>query len=319
MTLRSSAVTRMSLGLTAIIFLGCGGSDPQPDGGAGRGGGTAGSGGGTAGSGGGAAGSGGGAAGTGGGAAGSGGGAAGSGGGAAGAGGGAAGAGGGGQAGRGGSGGGGQAGRGGSGGGGQAGRGGASGGGGATTASPMMNFFVTSDTKPTGVLGGLSGADDRCQTLAAAVGAGAKTWRAYLCAVTPATNARDRIGAGPYYNSAGTMLAADKDALHARSGDAALFIDEKGQRINGQWANSPTPNQHDILTGCNGMGMLTATGTCSDWTGTTGMSAVGHADGLGPSMSTTPPTNQWTGAHEGFCNDTVMRGGAGKIYCFVGP
>jgi hypothetical protein len=52
---------------------------------------------------------------------------------------------------------------------------------------------------------------------------------------SPATNARDRIGDGPYYNSQGMMLAATKDALHARSGDSALFIDERGRRINGQW------------------------------------------------------------------------------------
>ena len=75
---------------------------------------------------------------------------------------------------------------------------------------------------------------------------------------SPATNARDRIGAGPYYNSAGVMLAADKDALHARSGDAALFIDERGSASTASGQDSPAPNQHDILTGCNGMGMLMA-------------------------------------------------------------
>ena len=316
MMLRSSVFARVSFTLAASFIISCGGSDPGPDAGrggsaavigggaAGAGGGAAGVGGGAAGMGGGAAGTGGGAAGTGGGAAGTGGGAAGTGGGAAGTGGGAAGTGGGGQAGRGGS------------AGGQAGRGGS---GGAVTASPMMNFFVSSATSTTANLGGLAAADDRCQTLAAAVGQGAKTWRAYLCVASPATNARDRIGPGPYYNSAGALLAADKDALHARSGDATLFIDERGARINGQWSGSPTPNQHDILTGCNSMGMLMAGNTCGDWTSTTGMSLVGHADGMGQSMSTTPPNNQWAGAHEGFCNDTAMRGGAGKTYCFVGP
>ena len=151
---------------------------------------------------------------------------------------------------------------------GSTGTGGRGGSGGAVTASPMMNFFVSSDTSTTANLGGLAAADARCQTLAAAVGQGAKTWRAYLCAASPATNARDRIGAGPYYNSAGMMLAADKDALHARSGDAALFIDERGARINGQWSGSPSPNQHDILTGCTAMGMLMTGNTCSDWTST---------------------------------------------------
>jgi hypothetical protein len=194
--------------------------------------------------------------------------------------------------------------------------GGAAGGG---SAHAMMNFFVTSDTKPTGNLGGLTGADGRCQTLAAAVGHGSKTWRAYLSVSTPATNARDRIGPGPYYNSKGEQLAADKDALHARSGDAALFLDEKGNRINGQWANSPTPNQHDILTGTQKDGTIAASQTCGDWTATTGMSQVGHSDGLGPNMAATGNFINWTGSHTGQCGDTAPGGGAGKIYCFVGP
>lgn len=194
--------------------------------------------------------------------------------------------------------------------------GGAAGGG---SAHVMMNFFVTSDTKPTGDLGGLTGADARCQALATAVGHGGKTWRAYLSVSTPATNARDRIGPGPYYNSKGEQLAADKDALHARSGDAALFLDEKGNRINGQWANSPTPNQHDILTGSQKDGTIAANQTCGDWTSTTGMSQVGHADGLGPNMAATGNYINWSGSHTGQCSDTAPGGGAGKIYCFVGP
>ncbi|MEI9952823.1 MAG: hypothetical protein WDO74_28585 [Pseudomonadota bacterium] len=198
-----------------------------------------------------------------------------------------------------------------------AGAGGGAGGGG--SAHAMMNFFVTSDTKSNGNLGGLSGADARCQTLAAAVGQGNKTWRAYLSIGTPATNARDRIGPGPYYNSKGEQLAADKDALHARSGDAALFLDEKGNRINGQWANSPTPNQHDILTGTQKDGTIAASQTCGDWTATTGMSQVGHSDGLGPNMAATSNFVNWTGSHTGQCGDTAPGGGAGKIYCFVGP
>jgi hypothetical protein len=330
MTLRSSVLAGLSFTLAAGLTIGCGGSSPGTDAGAGGSvagsGGAAGTGGGaagtTGGSGGGAAGTGGGAAGTGGGAAGTGGGTAGTGGGAAGTGGSAAGTGGGGpgQAGRGGSGPG-QAGRGGSGPG-QAGRGGSgggtAGGGGATTANAMMNFFVTSDTAANGNLGGLTAADARCQSLAAAVGQGAKTWRAYLC--TSTANARDRIGAGPYYNSAGTTVAADKDALHARSGDAALFIDERGGRINGQWAGSPAPNQHDILTGCNAMGMVMGTNTCMDWTsGTSGNAQVGHSDGLGPSMNMAAPYNQWAGSHTVPCNNITQGGGAGRIYCFVGP
>jgi len=194
-----------------------------------------------------------------------------------------------------------------------------SGSGGAGSAHVMMNFFVTSDTKSNGNLGGLTGADARCQMLATAVGHGSKVWRAYLSVASPATNARDRIGSGPYFNSKGEQLAADKDALHARTGDAALFLDEKGNRINGQWAGSPTPNQHDILTGSQKDGTITTGQTCGDWTATTGMSAVGHADGLGPNMAATGNYINWTGSHTGQCSDTAPGGGAGKIYCFVGP
>src|SRR5690606_34231204 len=45
---------------------------------------------------------------------------------------------------------------------------------------PSLSFFVSSTGSATGNLGGLDGADKRCQDLAAAVGAGGKTWRAYL-------------------------------------------------------------------------------------------------------------------------------------------
>ena len=46
---------------------------------------------------------------------------------------------------------------------------------------PPMGFFVTSTGLGDGAnLGGLEGADAHCQSLAAAVGAGDRTWRAYL-------------------------------------------------------------------------------------------------------------------------------------------
>jgi hypothetical protein len=191
--------------------------------------------------------------------------------------------------------------------------------GGAGSAHPMMNFFVTSDSSKTGNLGGLMGADMRCQALAAAVGAGSKVWRAYLSTEEPALNARDRIGPGPYSNPKGGELAADKDALHARTGSAELFLDEKGNRINGQWEGSPTPNQHDILTGTGTDGNVVADQTCGDWTATSGSSAVGHSDGLGPGRDANPPYSRWVGSHTGQCGNTEPGGGAGKIYCFVGP
>ncbi|MDP8999193.1 MAG: lectin [Myxococcota bacterium] len=184
--------------------------------------------------------------------------------------------------------------------------------------SPLMNFFVSSDTSTTGNLGGLQGADARCLRLATAVGHGGKTWRAYLSADSPVTNARDRIGNGPYCNSLGALVAADNNALHPRNGDPTLFIDEHGGRINGQWAGSPAPLQHDILTGSTSTGMLNVGLTCGSWTATTGNSFVGHTDGLGPAMSMAAMYLPWNASHTGQCANTAPGGGAGRIYCFVG-
>jgi len=186
------------------------------------------------------------------------------------------------------------------------------------------NFFVSSDKSTTGNLGGLSGADARCKALADAAGLTGKTWRAYLSVEHDAesggaaTNARDRIGTGPFYNANEALLANDVAELHARSGDAELFVDEHGQKIPGQWAGSPGV-EHDILTGSTAEGTVLANMTCADWTSADATMAaqVGHSDGLGPGMSATPPFNSWQSSHPNeSCANTVPRGGAGRIYCF---
>src|SRR5205085_10405872 len=70
--------------------------------------------------------------------------------------------------------------------------------------SADTSFFLTSNGIGNGAnLGGLAGADNHCQTLAQAAGAGSKTWRAYLSTqasdgAPAAVNARDRIGRGPW-------------------------------------------------------------------------------------------------------------------------
>ena len=74
--------------------------------------------------------------------------------------------------------------------------------------APNMTFFVTGAGPGKGAdLGGIEGADQYCQTLAARHGAGGKTWRAYLSTQPadgkPAVNARDRIGNGPWQNFKG--------------------------------------------------------------------------------------------------------------------
>jgi hypothetical protein len=195
----------------------------------------------------------------------------------------------------------------------------------APTAQPM-SFFVTSQTSATGNLGGLAGADALCQKLAESVGAGNRFWRAYLSAERDVsnnnqqTNARDRIGVGPWHNATGALVANNSAELHARTGDASLFVDERGRRINGQWTGSPTPNQHDILTGSNADGTLMRGFTCADWTSSAAsdVAQVGHSDGMGPGQSTAGSLASWNSAHANQnCADTAPRGGAGKIYCFA--
>ena len=195
-----------------------------------------------------------------------------------------------------------------------------------TPSAPVASFFVTSVTSVTGNLGGLAGADATCQRLASTLTQGGLSWRAYLSVERDATNgnrptnARDRIGPGPWYNVKLQLVANTVTELHARTGDAALFLDERGQRINGQWTGSPAPVEHDILTGSNADGTLAAGLTCADWTsGSADIAAqVGHSDGMGPNQSTAGALSSWNAAHTNQnCSNTAPRGGAGRIYCFA--
>jgi len=191
---------------------------------------------------------------------------------------------------------------------------------------PSLSFFVTSTTSTTGNLGGLAGADATCQRLAAAVGQGARAWRAYLSVERdPAngnqpTHAKDRIGNGPWMNANRTVVANNLAELHARTGDANIFVDERGQKINGQWTGSPAPVEHDMLTGSNADGTVAVGLTCSDWTSAAATVAaqVGHSDGMGPNQSTAGALSSWNSAHANQnCADTAPRGGAGRFYCFA--
>lgn len=195
-----------------------------------------------------------------------------------------------------------------------------------TATEPTITFFVTSAKSATGNVGGLRGADNICQTLATAVGAGSKRWRAYLSVERDAdngnrpTDARSRIGTGPWHNASLTLVANNLTELHARKGDAALFVDERGQRINGQWPGSPSPVEHDIMTGSNADGTLMTGFTCGDWTSDAAntVGQVGHSDGLGPNGDTSGALSSWNSAHSNQnCANTAPRGGAGRLYCFA--
>lgn len=190
-------------------------------------------------------------------------------------------------------------------------------------ASPTMGFFITSEVGSAN-LGGLSGADQKCQRLAAAVGHGSKTWAAYLSAeavgADAAVNARDRIGQGPWYNVTGAKIADNIDELHKVTVNInkTTALDEKGQVVSGR---GDATNEHDILTGSTADGRVVAGSTCTNWTSeaATGVSAMlGHHDRMG--LDTSEPAMSWNSSHASRgCSLATLRqtGGAGRIYCFA--
>lgn len=193
-----------------------------------------------------------------------------------------------------------------------------------------MSFFVTSAGTGSANLGGLAGADAHCQRLATAAGAGAKTWRAYLSTpgvppsgTSPAAapvNARDRIGAGPWYNAKGVMIARSLEHLHNGNNiNLQTALDERGQAVPGR---SGTPNEHDILTGSRADGTAFAPHTdttCKAWTSSTdGSAIVGHHDRVGPDSNAW--STSWNFSHQtAGCSLQALnaRGGAGRFYCFA--
>src|SRR5688572_28955370 len=89
----------------------------------------------------------------------------------------------------------------------------------AQTSPEKMTFFITSAGSGNGAaLGGLAGADQHCQSLAKAAGAGNRTWRAYLSTTgSGGVNAKDRIGRGPWYNAKGEVVAQNVADLHSEN------------------------------------------------------------------------------------------------------
>lgn len=194
-----------------------------------------------------------------------------------------------------------------------------------------MTFFITSvGPGKGGDLGGLAGADAHCAQLAQAAGTTGKTWRAYLSTQgANAVNAKDRIGAGPWQNAKGTVVATSVADLHSPNNKLSKqnSLSEKGDVINGR---GDTPNRHDILTGSQADGTAFPAGddrTCSNWTSsTTGAAMVGHHDRAG--LNTEPPALSWNTSHPSRgpqdnltqgCAQASLRGtgGDGLIYCFA--
>lgn len=218
------------------------------------------------------------------------------------------------------------------GGGAQQGRGGA-------PASPP-SFFITSVGKGDGAnYGGLAGADAWCAERAKAANIqtpAGRTWRAYLSATAqggqPAVNARDRIGAGPWHNIKGQLIANNVADLHGdverdrNSINKTTALSELGMPINGV---GDKPNQHDIITGSDSHGRARASEkvdtTCSNYTSNQDP-AAGTARGQGPGVwlghhdRTGGGNTSWNATHKsGGCSQTALvnTGGAGLLYCFA--
>jgi hypothetical protein len=196
-----------------------------------------------------------------------------------------------------------------------------------------MTFFVTSEAH-SGNLGGLAGADASCQRLAAAAGAGNHTWRAYLSTQGSQTaagvNARDRIGAGPWHNAKGVMIATSVADLHGDiERDRNLIyretaLDENGELINGRVRPEGENNEHDMLTGSDSHGRAFPAGftngdvdlTCRNWTydGPDGRAMIGHHDRLSGWNTSWNSSHVTAGCSLADLNST---GGAGHFYCFA--
>lgn len=196
-----------------------------------------------------------------------------------------------------------------------------------------MGFFITSVGPGNGGnLGGLAGADAHCQKLAAAAGAGSRTWRAYLSTsyippnATSAVHARDRIGKGPWFNAKGELIAKDLEHLHGSSNNVnkQTALTEKGAAVNGR---GDTPNMHDILTGSRPDGTAypgfpnQPSMTCGEWTREANAFAmVGHHDRLQNTPVKDPWADSWNSSHLTVsCSkeDLPKSGGAGLFYCFA--
>ena len=188
-----------------------------------------------------------------------------------------------------------------------------------------MSFFITSVGPGNGAdLDGLEGADAYCQQLADAVGAGGRSWHAYLSTQEvqgePGEDARERIGQGPWRNADGVVIATDLETLHGDNDiDKSTALNERGEQVNGR---GDSPNRHDILTGSQPDGTAFPPGedrTCQNWTGSgEGSAMVGHHDRMG--LRDDEASRSWNSSHpsRGCSQEALIgTGGDGLIYCFA--
>ena len=232
---------------------------------------------------------------------------------------------------------------------------------------PRFSFFVTSlralqalSGNPLGFGGdlrfgetgpgaGLRGADKLCAAIAerSLPGASAKQWRAFLSAGNDGNgnvvHAIDRIGAGPWYDRTGRLLAPDKASLMAirpQGGDPAIkndFPNEDGVTNHNPDLTGPVDN-HDMLTGTDAAGHFEgANRTCLDWTANAGNKTLEGQPRVGhswPRDTRLTQINAWMssliesgcapgvsliemGPPDPNSNTVGSGGGYGGFYCFA--
>lgn len=148
--------------------------------------------------------------------------------------------------------------------------------------------FVSS-TLQNGNLGGLSGADRKCNQLAQAAGLPG-TFVAWLS--TDTVDAKDRVtGAGPWSLVGETDVAVTRAQLEAPPISRPIQKDERGNLVSGL-----------VWTGTNADGRF-LDDDCGDWTAQTGFAHAAAGDSL-------VSQSYWTAATPRGCQATL------RIYCF---
>ncbi len=173
------------------------------------------------------------------------------------------------------------------------------------TASGLVNrVFITSQTF-NGALGGITGADNQCQTLAntAGVGGSGTEWKAWISDSTQSPASRFTLDKSkPFKLLNGLPLANNWNDLI--DGVIANPINVT------EWSQQDISSSYPILTNTNHLGnQFGPTSHCSNWASTLGAFGSGYLDTV---IST------WTGG--GLANPyrppTNPCGNPGKLYCF---
>lgn len=150
--------------------------------------------------------------------------------------------------------------------------------------------FVTSETY-TGNLGGLAGADAKCQALADAAGL-TGTWRAWLSTATE--NAKDRVSNRKYVRTDGALVAINIGDLTDNTIANPINIDESGNQITIDLF---------VWTGTTSIGVASSDARCNDWTS-------GTPSVMGRRGVSTATTGMWTSVFTTACDVS------NRLYCF---